>query len=122
MDKLFIFDLDGVLVDACDWHYEALNLALKDICGYEISREEHMETFNGIPTLRKLSILKDRGILNKSQMDKVSPLKQKYTIQTIDELCKVDPTKVSLLRSLKERRFKTACVTNSIRLNSILLF
>jgi len=23
--KLFIFDLDGVLVDACDWHRNALN-------------------------------------------------------------------------------------------------
>ena len=23
-----LFDLDGVLVDACDWHYEALNRAM----------------------------------------------------------------------------------------------
>ena len=26
--KNIIFDLDGVLVDACDWHYESLNRAL----------------------------------------------------------------------------------------------
>ena len=28
MSKIVIFDLDGVLVEAKDWHYEALNLAL----------------------------------------------------------------------------------------------
>ena len=27
-NKLFIFDLDGVLVEACDWHRDALNEAL----------------------------------------------------------------------------------------------
>ena len=31
MIKLVIFDLDGVLVDAREIHYEALNAALKDI-------------------------------------------------------------------------------------------
>jgi beta-phosphoglucomutase-like phosphatase (HAD superfamily) len=25
LNKAVLFDLDGVLVDACDWHYEALN-------------------------------------------------------------------------------------------------
>ena len=32
-----IFDMDGVLIDARDWHYEALNEAL-DIFGAKISR------------------------------------------------------------------------------------
>jgi len=29
--KAIIFDMDGVLVDAKDWHYEALNKALKSL-------------------------------------------------------------------------------------------
>ena len=29
---LVIFDLDGVLVDACEWHRLALNEALKEVC------------------------------------------------------------------------------------------
>ena len=31
MIKLIIFDLDGVLVDAKDLHYESLNLALEKV-------------------------------------------------------------------------------------------
>jgi beta-phosphoglucomutase len=38
MVKAVIFDLDGVLVDATDWHYEALNDAL-GLFGFEITRE-----------------------------------------------------------------------------------
>jgi len=32
-----IFDMDGVLIDARDWHYEALNKALK-LFGFQVSR------------------------------------------------------------------------------------
>ena len=34
--KLVIFDLDGVLVDACEWHQRALNEALMEVCNYSI--------------------------------------------------------------------------------------
>ena len=50
MKKLIIFDLDGVLVDACEWHRVALNKALKEVSNYEISLQDHYSTFNGIPT------------------------------------------------------------------------
>ena len=42
-----IFDMDGVLIDAKDWHYEAFNRALK-LFGYEINRFEHLTTFDGL--------------------------------------------------------------------------
>ena len=35
-NKAVLFDLDGVLVDACDWHYEALNKALLSVAGTHI--------------------------------------------------------------------------------------
>ena len=35
--KAVIFDMDGVLIDAKEWHYEALNRALS-LFGYSISR------------------------------------------------------------------------------------
>ena len=38
--KAILFDLDGVLVDATEWHYEALNRAL-GLFGYNIARYEH---------------------------------------------------------------------------------
>ena len=39
--KAVIFDMDGVLIEAKDWHYEALNRALR-LFGYEISRYDDL--------------------------------------------------------------------------------
>ena len=36
MIKAVIFDMDGVLIDAREWHYQALNKALR-LFGLEIS-------------------------------------------------------------------------------------
>jgi len=44
MIKAIIFDLDGVLVDARETHYHALNNALARF-GYTITREEHLSSF-----------------------------------------------------------------------------
>jgi beta-phosphoglucomutase-like phosphatase (HAD superfamily) len=44
-----IFDMDGVLLDATEWHYEALNEAL-DPFGFAISREQHLKRFDGLST------------------------------------------------------------------------
>ena len=59
MIKAILYDLDGVLVDATEWHYESLNAALKEVCGFIINRDEHVSTFNGIPTIKKLEILQN---------------------------------------------------------------
>lgn len=51
MIKLIVFDLDGVLVDARDLHYDAMNLALAEIASdCVISRDEHLSTYDGLPT------------------------------------------------------------------------
>ena len=47
MNQLVIFDLDGVLIDSRDMHYEALNRALASIDQeYVINREEHLSTYD----------------------------------------------------------------------------
>ena len=51
-----VFDMDGVLIDAREWHFEALNDALR-MFGFEISLENHLTTFDGLPTKRKLDLL-----------------------------------------------------------------
>ena len=56
MIKAVVFDMDGVLIDAREWHYVALNRALA-LFGMEISRADHLTTFDGLPTRRKLEIL-----------------------------------------------------------------
>lgn len=120
-NKAVLFDLDGVLVDACDWHYEALNRALAQLTGYEISRQDHETTYNGLPTKVKLKSLADRGFIQESQMEKISDLKQQLTISVIEDLCKVDLTKIQLMRKLTQEGFKIACVTNSIRKTACLM-
>ena len=54
--KAVIFDMDGVLIDAKDWHYEALNMALRTF-GLEISRHDHLTTYDGLSTKHKLEML-----------------------------------------------------------------
>ena len=65
--KAILFDLDGVLVDACEWHYLSLNRALKEVVGFTINREDHNSTYNGLPTKVKLKILE----VNEEQSKKI---------------------------------------------------
>ena len=80
MNKLVVFDLDGVLVDACEWHRIALNQALREVCNYEISLNEHYSTFNGIPTKVKLEKLTEMEILQRDQHIEVYDRKQELTL------------------------------------------
>jgi HAD superfamily hydrolase (TIGR01509 family) len=105
-----LFDLDGVLVDACDWHYLSLNRALEEVVGFSINREEHITTYNGLPTTVKLKMLG----LDEEQSKQAWKLKQDYTLDTIRENGKVQEEKIELFEYLKGKRTKIVCVTNSI--------
>ena len=121
MNKAVLFDLDGVLVDACDWHYEALNRALKQVSNYEISREDHVSTYNGLPTKRKLKMLADLGIIRESDMERISNLKQDLTVGVIEDFCIYSISKVVLMTMLKDSGYKIGCVTNSINKTAVLM-
>jgi hypothetical protein len=113
--KLVIFDLDGVLVDACEWHRIALNRALKEVCNYEISLEEHYKDYNGIPTKIKLNKLFQKGLIKDGDFALIEELKQRYTIELINETAKNRQEKIELINLLKNKKIKIACYTNSIR-------
>ena len=106
-----LFDLDGVLVDACEWHFESRNKALKD-SGYDIiNRESHISTYNGLPTKVKLKML---GLSN-NMIEYINLQKQKYTLEIITNTAKTMPEKVELHRYLQSKNIKIGCVTNSIK-------
>lgn len=112
-----LFDLDGVLVDACEWHYDALNLAMSSL-GYEpISRMDHINKYNGLPTKTKLKLLE----IPSDVIERINHRKQEYTVQIIKDKSKIRPEKVELLLFLKENNVKTGCVTNSIRSSAELM-
>lgn len=109
--KLICFDLDGVLVDACEWHRIALNSALLEFSISPITIEDHYKTYNGLPTVKKLELL---GITDAKLIESINDRKQELTKKLIESLT-VDDSKIELLKKLKNKSYLIACVTNSIR-------
>ena len=71
MIKAITFDMDGVLIDAREWHFEALNEAL-ELFGYNISRARHLGEFDGLPTKNKLEKLTELDHLPRHLQDRKS--------------------------------------------------
>tara|TARA_B100000886_G_scaffold143575_2_gene97529 strand:- start:843 stop:1478 length:636 start_codon:yes stop_codon:yes gene_type:complete len=111
--KALLFDMDGVLIDAREWHYKALNKALNHF-GYNISIESHLSTFDGLPTSNKLKILTDSLGLPKSLHKLINQLKQKYTIQYSHLYCKPQFNHRYAL-SFLSNDYKIAVCSNSIK-------
>jgi beta-phosphoglucomutase len=115
--KCILYDLDGVLVDACEIHYESFNRALMDVCGFKLSRREHDATFNGLPTKKKLEILHRQGRADSSCYAEIYDAKQTYTWEQVDMMY-TDPIKVDLHTKIRHLGLKVGCVTNSILLSA----
>lgn len=114
MIKAVFFDLDGVLVDADEWHYLALNRALAEH-GLFITEEQHIHFFKGIPTRIKLKILSIKDGLEESLHETINRQKQEHSIGIIEELCRPVPHKVLMMDVLKQKGYQVAVCTNSIR-------
>jgi len=110
--KLIIFDLDGVLVEAKNIHFDALNEALGE--KYAISWAEHLSTYDGLKTNQKLDMLTERKGLPVELHKEVWEGKQKLTLQMLKEL-KPNQTLQSVMSSLSEDGYKIAVCSNSIR-------
>lgn len=112
--KAVIFDMDGVLIDAKDWHYDALNKALTTF-GMSISRHDHLTTYDGLSTSQKLKMLSKIYTLPESLHGFINEMKQQYTMDIIHQSCKPMFHHQFLLSKLKEKGFKLAVASNSIR-------
>jgi len=112
--KAVIFDMDGVLIDARDWHYESLNKAL-GLFGSEISRYDHLVTFDGLPTKKKLEMLSIENGFPKKLHDFTNKLKQQYTMDIVHVKCKPTFQHQYALSKLKNSNYKIAVCSNSIR-------
>lgn len=115
MLKLAIFDLDGVLVELKDSHYECLNSALKEIDPrLVITMEEHYKIYDGLPTKSKLNLLTRYKKLDESLYNKINKSKQYYTLQHIyDHIKPIKHIKI-LFEKLKSEGFKICVASNSV--------
>jgi HAD superfamily hydrolase (TIGR01509 family) len=115
MIKLIIFDLDGVLVDAKDIHFDALNDALRSLHEkYTISADEHVSVFDGLKTYEKLSLLTKLKGLDPNKHQHIWDHKQQITIEKIHNL-QINNKLVYIFKKLKHDGYKLACCSNSIR-------
>jgi beta-phosphoglucomutase len=114
MIKAVIFDMDGVLIDAKDWHYEALNRALQ-LFGMEISRYDHLVTYDGLPTRKKLEMLSRERGLPAGLHDFINKMKQIYTIELVHARCKPMFLHEFALSKLQNEGYRLAVCSNSVR-------
>lgn len=112
--KLIIFDLDGVLVEAKQIHFESFNKALKFYDSrFFISWDEHLRIFDGLKTYDKLKILSKKG-LSENYHDKIFHKKQEFTLESLSNLS-CNQKLINIFYELKLHDFKIACCSNSIR-------
>lgn len=115
MNKLVIFDLDGVLLDSRDLHFESLNEALRKVDEkYVITREEHLSKYDGLNTTKKLKMLTEDKGLPVQYYDQIWNDKQKATFELIPNAY-FNKDAVLAMGVLKNRGWKIAVASNSIR-------
>lgn len=114
MIQAIVFDMDGVLIDAKDWHYDALNQAL-GLFGFTISRNEHLNIFDGLPTSKKLEILSETTTLPTELHAFVNDLKQTYTVEMIYERCRPLFIHEYALSRLQADGYRLGVASNSVR-------
>lgn len=119
--KAILFDMDGVLIDAKDWHYEALNQALA-IFGMEINRYDHLVTYDGLPTKKKLEMLTLERGLPRALHSFINDMKQEFTFQLGYAKCKPTFNHQYALSHLKAKGYRMAACSNSIRKTMEILF
>jgi len=116
MIKLVIFDLDGVLIDTREIHYEVLNKSLLSIDEkYTISHKDHLSKFDGLSTNRKLEILSNERGLPKELHKVIWEKKQELTIIELEDKIKRSDKLINIINILKSKDIKVYVASNSIK-------
>ena len=112
--KGLIFDLDGVLVDTKKIHFDALNFALKKLNYKKISFKDHLDTYDGLPTLIKLKKLNEQKIINKNDFNKIIKLKNKKTEILLNKNIKFNLKIYKVFLKLS-KEYRICIATNAIK-------
>jgi HAD superfamily hydrolase (TIGR01509 family) len=115
LNRAIIFDLDGVLVDSKELHYEALNLALRSINEkYVISVHDQASVFEGMTTRSKLDILSHTRGLPRELHEYIWTLKQQYSAAMFEDLPR-DEELIDIFKFISSQGISIGVASNSIR-------
>ena len=115
MTKIVIFDIDGVLIESRELHYQSLNDALRSIDPkYVITRDEHLSVYDGLNTTKKLKMLSETKGLPAEYHDMVWQRKQMATFELIKKFG-LDDNLINIFSKLKSLGYLIAVASNSIR-------
>lgn len=115
MAKIIIFDLDGVLIDSKDIHFNALNKSLNMIdSSYVITEKEQETIYEGLPTKQKLTLLTQHKKLPELFYDQIVSNKQKFTKEMLDNVI-IDSELIYFFKLIKNNNFKIVVASNSIK-------
>ncbi len=106
--------MDGVLIDAKDWHYDSLNMALAELGYKPISFKDHVETFCGLSTNKKIEMMSQNNPSIMQDRQKINDLKQIYTYKIAKERLKPNILQIQMLQTLKNKGYQLAVCSNSI--------
>lgn len=120
MIKGILFDMDGVLIDARDWHFQALNESLSPL-GFYIDEKLHLSKLDGLPTRVKLDYLSENFGFPASLHGLIFNLKQDLTLRFASFNCRPNVQHLEMLENIKNLNLKIGVVTNSIRQTSKLM-
>lgn len=111
MIKLIIFDLDGILVETKDLHFEALNKALSDLQERPLTYKEHINKFDGKPTKEKLKML---GIPEEKHKE-IYTKKQIYINDLLESSINKKDYLIELFKKLNVEGYILHVASNSIK-------
>ena len=113
MIKTIIFDLDGVLIESKEIHYKALNAALP--FDYRIGYEEHLSTYDGLPTKQKLELLTITKDLPKVLHAEIQANKAKETMNVLFDTIQPRMEFTKIFMCLKNAGYRLALASNAVR-------
>ena len=103
MIDTIIFDLDGVLISSKDIHFKALNKAIKKAgMNYQINYTDHLNKFDGLPTVTKLEILNTENLIDKKFNKKIILEKKNITKKEISSNLKYNKKIFDMFQKLSK--------------------
>ncbi len=104
----FIFDLDGVLTDTAEYHFQAWK-RLADEEGFSFTRQDN-EALRGVPRRESLLLILKGRLLPEEKMQQIMEKKNQYYLASLKQITSADvlPGARLLLQEIRSAGLKTA--------------